>query len=233
MSGTPDTYAAWLENMQAILNKNFSATVPADTDRLKGLDPQTGFVVGLQPASLFRRHLGNALTALPEHYWSTYGAEALHLTLGAVENRGATRLNEDQMDQFGALARFLLAAKLDKMKGPWLSNLHFLFSQDTMVLVGTPNEAVYNLRQALTNPEAEAISAAGIRPGWGAHLTVARARRPLTAYDLAATSRWVEQRANQDWLQGDCWLPMAMVGAFVVREDRFRFAARAVRALND
>jgi hypothetical protein len=211
-------YQTFVDNLNKVLGENFSAQVPTVTKRSKGLDPQCGLVLGLRPNNQTTARLVASLGQLPE-VWSRYDQTTLHLTLAACEDRTTSNTTVPLADGRSMEERYklLLEAETVARGGACLGNLRVLFSGDTIVLTGVPSLGLYVVRGLLT--DTEAAQTAGVRPGWGAHFTLARATRTLTDDERDATNKW----AHDLCLPASADLIRVVTGAFSVSGDHFRF----------
>jgi hypothetical protein len=219
--GIVDAYLAFIAKTNEILANSFSAEALTQTKRSGGLDPQVGLIIGLSPDTEWTEILCSAITKLPE-VWSGYDHTTLHSTLGAFEDRTITQPTPELRQSYDGLVEVAntYAGFVDSGTAA-LKEPRILASADTLVLAGLPTITLFELRGWLTNPRNEKVIQAGIKPGWGSHITLARAQRPLTNDDRAATTLWM--RALQAMLGDSLKFSAIMAGMFQVEADGFGF----------
>lgn len=218
-SAIQQDYDAFCAKMAEILGNNFGPVVPEETKAsTAGLRPQHGMVVGCAPSTAFRADLEQRLRNLPSA-WQPYSADSLHHTFAAVDHDGI-RIDGEGYQRFDIVAPLAMRAA-PSGKGAWLTQLRLLVSADTIVLATVPNMAAFALRQFMVVEQGSVLTAAGMKPGWGCHMTLARATRPLLPEEREATDRWLSS--------GTASLPMnllvseVLAGLFVVENGKFVF----------
>lgn len=223
-------YDTFVDGMLESLKKNFHARTPVNTARSRGLNSQAGLIVGAVPDTTQLYDLLEALKGIGTG-WSVYPENALHCTFGSFEDPDARRVTEPLHTDFRLIQDAVreFADNSVRYNTPALQDVKLLVSRDTLVLAATPNYPLFLLREAVLNAAWPINNAIG-EGSWGTHITLARAKRPLTDEErgltdnMLATLMQPPTGSELPRLPRRLALSNLLIGAFVVREEAFGFS---------